>query len=46
MLAAEKQTAWQPNGKISTCLCDGVILKLCQNIRFAYTNIFHALTFG
>lgn len=46
MLAAGKQTAWKPNGKISTCLCAGVILKLYQNICFAYTNIFHALTFG
>jgi hypothetical protein len=46
MLAAGKQSAWPPNGKISTCLCAGVMLQLYQNIRFAYINIFHALTFG
>lgn len=40
LLAAEKQTAWEPNGRIQTCLCVGVILQLCQRICFDLISIY------
>lgn len=47
LLAAEKQTAWEPNGRIQTCLCVGVILQLYQeNLLWPHRHFFNALTWA